>query len=365
MNMDWKSFFKQELEPIQPYQPGLREEQILEITEAPVIHKLSSNECPFPPFPSALAAMHESLINLNEYCDGSCYQLKQGLMEHYQIPFEQIMVGNGTNELLVLLAEACLTPESRVAYCWPSFIVYRLAAQLAGASFDEVPLTSDGRYNLEGLLEVIKPKTKLVFVSSPNNPTGGIVTQTEFESFMTKVPEHVLVVLDMAYNEFVTVPDHMAPLDFYNGERPLVVLHTFSKIYGLAGVRVGYGFAPEPVIQAIDKVREPFNVNSVAQAGALASLGQDEELERRRSANALQRARLCEGLDRLGLKYYESHANFVWVFVPDSEQTFHQLLKRGVIVRPFAVGGGLRVGVGNEESTLATLAAFEQLFPIE
>ncbi|MCL2529349.1 MAG: histidinol-phosphate transaminase [Coriobacteriia bacterium] len=360
--MDWNSFFKKELEPMQPYQPGLREEQILEIAETSVIHKLSSNESPFPPFPSALAAMQACLPKLNEYCDGSCYDLKQGLVEHYQVPYEQIMVGNGTNELLMLLAEACLAPGSRVAYCWPSFIVYRMAAQITGAAFDEVPLTSGGRYDLEALLAAIKPETKLVFINSPNNPTGGIVKQEEFERFMARVPEHVLVVLDMAYYEYVTDLGHMDPMSWYDGKRPIAVLYSFSKIYGLAGVRVGYGFAPEPVIKTIDKVREPFNVNAVGQVGALASLGQHAELERRCRANALQRARLCEGFERLGLKYFASHANFIWVFVPDSEQTFQELLKQGVIVRPFAVGGGLRVTVGNEENTRATIAAFERLF---
>ncbi|MCL2806738.1 MAG: histidinol-phosphate transaminase [Coriobacteriia bacterium] len=360
--MNWTNFFKPELDAMTPYQPGLREEQILEIAETKTIHKLSSNESPFPPFPAALGAMQESLRGLNEYCDGSCHELKQGLAGEHQIPFEQIMVGNGTNELLMLLAKACLSPESHVVYCWPSFIVYRMAAQITGAKYDEVSLTNDGRFDLKALLAAITPETKMVFLCSPNNPTGGIITHEELELFMNEVPRHVMVVLDLAYNEYVSAPQHMMPLSFYDGKKPVVILHTFSKIYGLAGARVGYGFAPEPVIEAIDKVREPFNVNSVAQAGALASLGQVEELERRRAINAEQRARLCKAFDSLGLRYYESHANFVWVFVPESQQTFEQLLKKGVIVRPFAFGGGLRVGVGNEENTLATITAFEQLF---
>ena len=360
--MDWKEFFTSEIESIQAYTPGLREEQILEIAQTPHIHKLSSNESPYPPFPSALAAMQESLIGLNTYCDGSSYELRQGLSKQYQVPYEQIMVGNGTNQLLMYIAQTCLTPEDRIAYCWPSFSIYRLVAQIAGATYDEVSLTSYGSFDLEALLEAITPQTKIVFISSPTNPTGGIVTQEECERFMARVPEHVLVVFDMAYKEFVTDPNHVAPMSFYDGKRPVIVLNTFSKIYGLAGVRVGYGFAPEPMGIATEKVRAPFNVNSVAQAGALACIGQDEELARRREDNALQRARLCEGFDRLGLKYYESHANFVWVFVPDSAQTFEQLLRRGIIVRSFAAGGGLRVGVGNEDDTLATLAAFEQIF---
>lgn len=360
--MNWKTFFRSELDPIQPYQPGLREEQIREIAQVPTIHKLSSNESPHPPFPSAITAMQECVAGLNEYSDGSCYELKQGLMAEYGVPTEQIIVGNGNNELLMLLAQACLTPGSRVAYCWPSFIVYRMGAQVTGAFYDEVPLTVDGRFDLDALLEVITPQTKMVMLCSPNNPTGGFITQAEYERFMAAVPEHVLVVLDLAYTEFVTDHEHLVPLSLYDGKRPLVLLHTFSKIYGLAGVRVGYGFAPKPVVEAIDTLREPFNVNTVAQVGALASLGEHEELERRRVENAQQRERLCQAFDRLGLKYFESHANFVWVFIPEAQKSFEQLLELGIIVRPFAGGGGLRVGVGSSEDTLATIAAFDKLF---
>ncbi len=360
--MQWKSFFKDELKNIQPYQPGLREEQIRELVEAPTIHKLSSNESPFPPFPTALKAMQECLSNLNEYPEGSCHALKQGLEAHYNVPAGQIMVGNGTNELLMLLAEACLTPGSRIAYCWPSFVVYRMGAQIAGVACDEVPLTAEGRYDVDALLDAIRPETKMVVLCTPNNPTGGIITQAEFERFMAAVPEHVLVVLDLAYEEFVTSEEHLDALSFFDGERPLVLFHTFSKIYGLAGIRVGYGFAPEPVVEAIDKLREPFNVNAVAQAAALASLGEDEELERRCAENSRERTLLCECFDRLNLRYFQSEANFVWVFVPEPDEVFEQLLRQGVIVRSFAGGGGLRVGVGNGEDTLATIAAFEHLF---
>ena len=360
--MDWNRFFKSELEPVQAYQPGLREEQIREIAQTSDIHKLSSNENPNPPFPSALKAMQECLADLNEYPDGSCFELKNGISAEYGVPFEEIIVGNGTNELLILLAEACLTPGSRVAYCWPSFIVYRMGAQITGTGFDEVPLTADGRFDVDALLGAITPETKMVILASPNNPTGGIITQSEFARFMASVPDHVLVVLDLAYREFVMTDEHMDPMDFYDGKKPLVVLQTFSKIYGLAGIRVGYGFAPKEVVRIIDKLREPFNVNTVAQVAALACLGQAEELELRRKENARERALLCQAFDDLGLKYFPSHANFVWVFVPEPEKTFEDLLKQGVIVRPFPGGGGLRVGVGNDENTRATINAFTQLF---
>jgi histidinol-phosphate aminotransferase len=179
---------------------------------------------------------------------------------------------------------------------------------------------------------------------------------------MEAVPSHVLVVLDLAYEEYVTDAEHLDARSFYDGERPLVLLHTFSKIYGLAGARVGFGLAPAAVVEVIDKLREPFNVNSVAQAGALASLGEEAELAHRRDENSRERERLYQLFEELGLSYYVSQANFVWVFVPEPQVTFEQLLKLGVIVRPFPAAGGLRFGVGSPKDTEATIKAFRQLF---
>jgi histidinol-phosphate aminotransferase len=368
--MQWQDFFLKQLNDVRPYEPGMREEQIRDIAQVDVIHKLSSNECPYPPFDTALKAMGACLPLLNEYADGSQYDLKARLAQKYGVEQKQVMVGNGANELLCLLAQSCLDTTARVAYCWPSFVVYKMSAQLAGAQFDEAPLTPDGRYDLQALLAAIQPNTKIVYICSPNNPSGGVVTRAEFAQFMAAVPAHVLVVVDNAYIEFIGDEDAFDPMEYFDGVRPLVVLRSFSKIYGMAGARVGYGFAPTTVVEAIDKVREPFNVNTVAQVGALASLDDEVELARRRTANAAQRTQLYELFDRLGLRYYQSSANFVWVFLPDAQQVFEQLLRRGVIVRPFpgaataagANAGGLRVGVGNSKDTAATIAAFEELF---
>ncbi|MDR2672120.1 MAG: histidinol-phosphate transaminase [Coriobacteriales bacterium] len=360
--MNWHVFFNSQLKKVKPYEPGLREEQVRAIAQTNSIHKLSSNESPFPPFPRAIEAMTACLPYLNEYSDGSVHELKQALAEKHGVEPSQIVVGNGVNELLCLLAQSCLDETSHVAYCWPSFVVYRMSAQIAGATFDEVDIDADGAYDLDGLRAAIRPHTKLVYLCSPNNPTGGIVKREQFAAFIKAVPRHVCVVVDMAYAEYVESPEHLDPMAFFDGKRPLVVFRSFSKIYGLAGVRCGYGIAPVPVVQAIDKVREPFNVNTVAQVGALASLSDAGELERRRTENSRQRARLYKIFQRLNLRYYQSEANFVWVFVPDAQLIFEELLKRGIIVRPFAAAGGLRVGVGTPEATLATIEAFEHLF---
>jgi histidinol-phosphate aminotransferase len=360
--MQWQSFFRKQLQDVRPYQPGMREEQIRNIAKTEYIHKLSSNESPDPPFPSAIKAMQACLPLLNEYSDGAAYDLKKRIAEKYGVEQTQVMAGNGANELLCLLAEACLDGNHRVAYCWPSFVVYKMSAQIAGARFDEVPLADDGSFNLDALLAAIKPSTKIVYICSPNNPTGGVVSKAAFDKFINAVPSHVLVVIDNAYIEFVGDEDTFDAMEYFDGVRPLVVLRSFSKIYGLAGVRIGYGFAPAEVVEAIDKVREPFNVNTVAQVGALACIDDNDEIVRRRDNNSRQRARLYKIFDRLSLRYYKSSANFVWVFLPNPEQTFKDLLERGVIVRSFGPAGGLRIGVGDSRATLTTIEAFEQLF---
>ncbi|MCL2883666.1 MAG: histidinol-phosphate transaminase [Coriobacteriia bacterium] len=363
--MQWDNFLKKNLEPIIPYQPGLREEQVLEIAQSEKIYKLSSNESPFAPFPTALAAMAEAMTGLNEYPDGSSDKLIHALAEHYQVPTEQLILGNGSNELLDLIAQTCLLPGDEVLYCWPSFVVYRSSAQVSGAVYTELPLAADSGFDLSGLLAAVTPQTKIVYICSPNNPTGVAVGARELTGFLAALPKQVLVILDVAYEEFMTDDVSARALDYFDGVSPVVVLKTFSKIYALAGIRVGYGFAPAPLVEAVNKVRAPFNVNSLAQVAAQASLNDQAELKRRCQINQSGRQRLYAGLDALGLDYSPSQANFVWVRVKDAQKAFTGLLKRGVIVRPFASAeaftSGLRVTIGNDEAIDATIAAFAEV----
>ncbi|MCL1891662.1 MAG: histidinol-phosphate transaminase [Coriobacteriia bacterium] len=360
--MNWDTFISQKLKPVEAYQPGLREEQVREIAQTERIYKLSSNESPLPPFPSAVAAMREALENLNEYPDGATHELTGALAEHYGVLREQVVIGNGSNELIDDIAMSCLEPGDNVVYCWPSFIVYRSSAQIAGVEYREIPLTAHGSSDLDALLAAIDQNTKIAYVCTPNNPTGGIVTDEDFARFIEAVPKHVLVVVDAAYEEFAGNTARLDAHKYFDGVRPLVVLRTFSKAYALAGIRCGYGLAPAPLIEAINKVREPFNVNSVAQAGALASLNDPEELKRRVELNRRGKQRLYECFEELELIYLESEANFVWVEVPDAQAVFDTLLKNGIIVRIFPAVNGLRVGVGDEEGVDATIAVFRQLF---
>ncbi len=360
--MDWQLFFRSNLEQVEMYRPGLREEQVRELVEADDLYKLSSNESPLPPFPAALEAMQSKLTGLNEYPDGSSYELTQYLSKHYEIPAEQIIIGNGSNELIDLIAATCLDPGDNAVYPWPSFVVYRSSTLIQNAECREVPLKGAGQLDLDALLERIDERTKVVYVCTPNNPSGSVVSTSDFEAFLAKVPDHVLVVADAAYEEFIDDEEAMKPLRYFDGNRPFVVLRTFSKMYALAGIRCGYGFAPAPLIEVLHKVREPFNVNTVAQAAAIASLQDGEELERRVALNILGRERLQKCFDDLGLRYVPTQANFVWVEVDDPAATFDKLLKRGIIVRAFPGGGGLRVGIGDTAGVNATIAAFNELF---
>jgi histidinol-phosphate aminotransferase len=362
--MDWAAFFRKNLEPVQAYQPGLREEQIRQIAEVDTIYKLSSNESPFPPFPSVLAAMRESLATLNEYPDGSAHHLTQMLSERFAVPPEQITVGNGSNELIDLIAQACLGPGDNVVYGWPSFIVYRSSAQIAGAEYREVPLAADGSFDLDALLANIDKRTKIVYVCTPNNPTGAVVPAAAFAAFLEKVPAHVLVVVDAAYEEFVDDERALEPMTYFDGERPYVVLRTFSKMYALAGLRCGYGFAPAALVEMLNKVRAPFNVNALSQVAAQACFEDTEERERRYKLNAAGRKRLYDCLEQLGLNPLPSQANFVWITVPDVATTFDALLRRGIIVRAFPGANGLRVGIGDAKGVTATIAAFTELFGV-
>ena len=360
--MEWSGFFRDNVKPVMAYKPGMREEQIWEIVESDKIYKLSSNESPLPPYPSAVEAMKEAILGLNEYPEGSCYKLTQLLSAHYHIPEDQIVIGNGSNELIDLITMTCLEPGDNVVYCWPSFVVYRSSAQIAGAEFRELPLAGDGSFDLDAMLAAIDGKTKIAYICTPNNPSGAVVSASAFETFLAKVPDHVLIVVDAAYEEFIDDEQAMQPLAYFDGIRPYVVLRTFSKAYALAGLRCGYGFAPAPLVEMLHKVREPFNVNTLSQAAAQACFEDSEELLRRVALNAEGRKQLQDCFAQLGLKAVPSQANFIWVEVGDAAATFDALLKKGIIVRPFPGTEGLRVGVGDAEGVAATIAAFKDLF---
>jgi histidinol-phosphate aminotransferase len=357
--MDWNALIRPGVGPMVPYAPGLRASEVRERSGKSEIRKLSSNENPYGPFPSAIAGMRAVLPHLNRYPDGSVRALKGALAEKLGVDERFLMVGNGSNELITLIAQSVLGEGEEAVFAWPSFVVYPICTQLMCATAVRVPLTPGQVHDLPAMLAAITDKTKLVFLCNPNNPTGTIYTKAAFETFMDGVPEHVLVVVDEAYFEYVTSGDYSNGLDYFGGERGLVVLRTFSKIYSLAGARIGYGIAPQPLVEAVEKVREPFNVSSIAQVGAYYSLADEAEVERRRKENQEQKAYLYSCFDRLGISYVPSEANFVYMLTEKPVEVFEALLAEGVIVRDFGTAPALRVGIGTPEDTNATVAALE------
>ncbi|MHB9004572.1 MAG: histidinol-phosphate transaminase [Coriobacteriia bacterium] len=357
--MDYTELIRSELDPMVPYAPGLRASEVRERSGHENILKLSSNEHPSGPFPEARRAMRAILRHANRYPDGSARALRGRLCEKLEADDKYLAIGNGSNELIRLIAQAVLRPGDEVVYAWPSFVVYPMVTQMFGAVAVPVPLNASDSHDLPAMLAAITDRTRLVFLCNPNNPTGTIFHKLAFDNFLKNVPDHVLVVVDEAYFEFVTDEQSPNALDYFDGERPIVSLRTFSKIYSLAAVRIGYGVMPEPLRIAVDKLREPFNVNSPAQIGAFYSLADEQEVERRKRENQEQKTYLYRSFDRLGVEYVPSEANFVYIKTEKPVEVFEALLEEGVIVRGFGNAQALRVGVGTAHETKLTISAFE------
>jgi histidinol-phosphate aminotransferase len=348
------SFFKPAVRDIVPYEPGKPVEEVQRELGLERVVKLASNEGPYGPFAAALEALARGIEGLNRYPDGGAYRLRQALAERHGVRFEEIALGAGADGVIDCLAQVVLDAGDEIVLGWPSFPSPVIDALKLGAVPRKIALR-DGRYDLDAMLAAVGPRTKLVYVCHPNNPTGTMNTRAELDDYFARVPEHVLTVLDQAYFEYVDDPDYPDGIEEYlkRGAR-VIVLRTFSKIYGLAGLRVGYGVAPAPVATAIGKVRRAFDVNQQAQEAALASMADTGELERRRRENSQQRSRVEQALRGSGFEPIgPAVANFVYAEVgEDSRPLFEQLLREGVIVRPthgFGGPGAIRVTVGTED----------------
>jgi histidinol-phosphate aminotransferase len=360
--MSLEDIIRPELAPLKPYAPGLRVSQVRERCGKDLICKLSSNEAPLGPFPAAVKAMEAVLPRLNRYPDGGAAALREKLANLLDVDLDQIAVGNGSNELLRLIGQAVLRPGDEVVFGWPSFIVYPMVTALFGAKEVRVDLTENAANDLEAMADAITDATRLVFLCNPNNPTGAIYDKAAFERFLDRVPDHVLVVADEAYFEYACDdPEYPDALRYFDGTRPLAVCRTFSKMYALAGLRVGYTIAPAALVDAIAKVREPFNVSTVAQVAAYFSLDDDAEVARRRAENQEQKTYLYSCFDRLGIDYVPSHTNFVYVRTKRPVEVFQALLDEGIIARDFGSAPALRVGVGSAEESRLTAEAFEKV----
>jgi histidinol-phosphate aminotransferase len=348
------AFFRASVTGLQPYQPGKPMEDVQRELGLDRVVKLASNEGPFGPFPGALAAMAHAAGDLNRYPDGGVFRLQHALAERHRVPVDQVCAGAGADGCIDMLNQATLEPGDEIVCGWPSFASYPIYARKQGATPVLVPLDAGHRYDLDALLTAITPRTKLVYICQPNNPTGTMSTQDELDDYFEHVPAHVLTIVDQAYFEYIDRPDYPDAVERYvRAGRRVVVLRTFSKIYGLAGARVGYAVGPSSICAAMAKVRRPFDLTTQAQVAAVASVRDEAEIARRRELNANGRARLEAILREHGFDPAPGVANFLYVETgADATELFDRLLREGIIVRPLAGFGAptaIRVSVGTPE----------------
>jgi len=344
---------RQVLSAIKPYVPGKSLDEAERELGLKNMVKLASNENPLGPSPHALQAILDKAGSINQYPDSASRSLRFALAGHLGLSPDHLLIGNGSDEILKMVALAYLTPEHQAVMAVPTFSEYEFVVLVAGAAARKIAL-KDFTHDLEAMQAEINPLTKLVFICNPNNPTGTIVKKATLDRFLAAVPPEVLVVLDEAYREYVTDPEFPDGMEYIRrGQVNLIVLRTFSKIYGLAGLRIGYGAAAPEVTAWINRVREPFNVNSLAQVAAIASLADDGHLEHSCQGNEAGKEYLYHTLDELGLTYIPTQANFVLINVKgNSRKVFDGLLKHGIIVRagePFGLDQWIRVTIGTPE----------------
>jgi len=351
------------------YQPGRPIEEVARELNLPArdIIKLASNENPLGPSPLALAAMEKALAHLHLYPDGNAFYLKQKLGEKLGVETSQIILGNGSNEIIEFVGHALIAPGTDVIVSQYCFAIYPIITRLFAGNVVTVPAKDYG-HDLAAMLRAITPQTRLIFVANPNNPTGTLAAREDVVHLINEVPPEVLLVMDEAYIEFLDDPVDLLPL-LRRGLKPnLLLMRTFSKIYGLAGLRLGYGIGHPDVIAALEKVRQPFNINSLVQAGALAALDDAEHIGRTRRNNAAGLKFFEQGLRDLRLSYVPSAANFLLVRVGEGQRVFEELQKQGVITRPmggYQLPEFIRISIGTPAENTRCLAALKQarVFP--
>jgi len=348
---------------IVPYRPG---KPIEEVERELKIHavKLASNENPLGPSPLAVAAAREALAGSNRYPDGGGFYVRRKLSERYGVPMENILLGMGSSELIDLAARALLNPSLEGVTSEGSFPLYAISIRATGAKLVEVPL-SEYAFDLPALAKAVTPRTRVIYVSNPNNPTGTMFTADEFDAFLERVPEDVLVVLDEAYCDYVERTDYTRSIDLVKQGRNLLVLRTFSKVYGLAGLRMGYGIGPAGLLEELNKLRTPFNTSNVAQAAALAALDDTEHVRRSVESNRAGLKQLGGRLAAIGVPFVPSFTNFLLVELGDEvKEIADDLMKRGVIVRPMGWMGfptAVRVSVGTAQENEKFLSAISEI----
>jgi histidinol-phosphate aminotransferase len=352
---------------IQPYEPGKPIEEVsreLGIPESDII-KMASNENPLGPSPLGVEAIKKCAEQVNQYPDGDCHYLKLDIAEHLNIKPENLLMGNGSNDVLQIIADTFIRPNDEVIYFKHAFVVYILATKVADATAVVVDVKDNYEQDLDLILEAITPNTKVIFIANPNNPTGTMVTAQEVKRFMEKMPDDVIVVFDEAYYEYVDRDDFPQTIDYIREGRNVITCRTFSKIYGLAGLRVGYGVARPELVEIMNKVRQPFNVSMVAQAAARASLKDTAHVEKSIKISLEGKKYLYNEFKKMGLDYVPSEANFILLHLDrPGPQVMKELLKLGVIVRPlvgYKLPNSIRVTIGTMAQNKRFVSSLKQV----
>ena len=352
------------IDDLNPYEPGRSIEEVVAEFGHDEVVKLASNENPLGASPKALSILKKFENDLHLYPDGNGTKLKEEIANHENVSFDNIIIGNGSNEILELAARAFLNPNTSSIASKHAFAVYKIVTQSSGASLIEVP-TYNWSHDLKSFKDYLEPSTRVIFIANPNNPTGTYNNHEEVYSLLKEVPSSILVVLDCAYFEYVTKDDYVKPLDLLNEFKNLLITKSFSKIHGLASIRVGYGIANPSLIEVLNRIRQPFNVNAIAQAMASIAINDHEHIQKSIELNSQQNEFLFAQLTKLGLDCIPSVGNFITFKGNFSgREMFNKLMKKGVIVRSvdlYDMKDFIRVTIGTESENLKFLKALEEL----
>jgi len=352
------------IDRIQPYLPGITDDELKKLYGLQRVVKLNANENALGPSPMALRAIQEELMTLHHYPDGGSELLREAIARFHGVDVASVFVGNGSDDIIKLLSETFLNPDDEVVVPHPSFSQYGFGAAIMQAQMRYVPLQRDFSYDIEAFLPAVTEKTKFVYLCSPNNPTGTIVTEKQVQWFLDNLPTDVILILDLAYNDYSTHLERFVESPEFLSDPRVVVLHTFSKLYGLAGLRVGYGLASPELWSFVHRVREPFNVNRVGQRAAAAALEDSGHRERSQQHAASSREFFRQAAARLGIGYVETEANFALLKTGNGAELSQRLTEHGVLVRAGFAGleDYMRVTFGTPEENQLWLAAMEAVY---
>jgi histidinol-phosphate aminotransferase len=359
-----KSIVKKTILKVKPYVPGKPIDEVKRELGLRDVIKLASNENPYGPSPKVLTALRAASKELNRYPDGDCYYLRKALAKRLRVLNQQLIFGNGSDELIVLAVRAFVEKGDEVIIAKPSFLIYDIASRIAGAHIKAIPL-KDFRYDLAAMKKAVTKKTKIIFLGNPDNPSGMYLTKKEMRTFLKGLRRNILVFIDEAYHEYVQAKDYIDSIGLLKSHKNVIVTRTFSKMYGLAGLRIGYGIAHAGLIDLLNRLREPFNVNSLAQVAALAALSDRAYYRRLAARTSAQRLFLCRNLKKCNLDFVESYTNFILVKIGrDASAVSQKLLKRGVIVRNMRAWGlseFIRVTIGTAQENKRFIKSLKEI----